>query len=165
MTESPPDPATAGSAPRFHFILGNWKLWSQRQHVSKIHFHIPQTVSQITHHASQEIPGEFNAQNIPINLLMQKLKSILDIMTLVLLWKWIENMDQVCAFFSLHGKYISSMAASFELGDCAAVVSTETLGHRLQFAWASTDGLECKYKWKTWQKTKILLCSLNAVAS
>lgn len=58
-------------------------------------------------------------------------------------------MDQVCAFIYLHVKYISSMAASFQLGNCSAVVSTETLVHRLKFAWASTGGLECKYKGKT----------------
>lgn len=58
-------------------------------------------------------------------------------------------MDQVCAFISLQVKYISSMAASFELKNCDAVFSTETLGHRLQFVWASTDGLECKHKGKT----------------
>lgn len=58
-------------------------------------------------------------------------------------------MEQVCAFIYLHVKYISSMAASFELGNCDAVVSAEALGHRLQFAWASTKGLECKHKGKT----------------
>lgn len=39
MTESPLDPATAGSAPRFHFILGNWELWSQSTQVKNLFPH------------------------------------------------------------------------------------------------------------------------------
>lgn len=110
----------------------------------KIHSHIPQAVFK-TIMLQEKFQKNFMFI-FPSIYEMQKLKSILTILILVLLGKQIENMDQVCAFIYLHVKYISSMAASFELGNGDALVSTEILGHRVKFAWALQ--MECKYKGK-----------------
>ena len=71
-------------------------------------------------------------QNIPINLWMQKLKSIFNIIILVLVSKWTEDVGQVCAFIYLHVKHIILMAASFEQADYDAAIWVEVLWHRLQ---------------------------------
>lgn len=61
-------------------------------------------------------------QNIQINLLMQKLKSIFNLIILVLVSKWTEDVEQFCTFIYLHVKHIILMAVSFELANYDAAI-------------------------------------------
>lgn len=74
----------------------------------------------------------FYVQNIPINLLMQELKSIFNITVLVLVSKWTEDVEQVRTFIYLHVEHITFIAASYELANYDAANWVEVLWHRLQ---------------------------------